>query len=425
MEWQPLLEGGAKDEALKLAQTIAEAVTHPPSAWAPEGADENFLAVTNACLGSGKAGIALFLTYLSRVEGGRPELEDAARRLIGESVGVAANFVMGPSLLGGFAGVAWSLLQLDRWEVVACDEGTYQPMDTVILEFLDRQPWPWHIDLINGLAGIAVYALDRWPHPFAREALGRVVLALESCATETEEGIGWFTSPRLLQPETLIHAPKGCYNVGMAHGTPGVIAALSGILPTGVETERCRRLLEGAVRWLLAQQLPDSGNFPNMAGPEVRVKPARVAWCYGAPGIASALWQASTALGDPALRERALSVLAWAAAQSPEASGVVDAPICHGASGLAHIFNRFHQATGDPQFGDAARQWFGRIPDYRVEGVGVVGFAARHSNPEAPELWMTEPGLLAGAAGIGAALAAAVSTEPPVWDRLFLLGSGL
>ena len=57
------------------------------------------------------------------------------------------------------------------------------------------------------------------------------------------------------------------------------------------------------------------------------------------------------------------------------------------------------------------------IPN-RVEGEGVAGFTAR-SMPGSGKY--PEPGMLYGAAGIGAVFAAAVSDVEPSWDAMFAL----
>jgi hypothetical protein len=80
---------------------------------------------------------------------------------------------------------------------------------------------------------------------------------------------------------------------------------------------------------------------------------------------------------------------------------VVDASICHGSAGLAHIFNRLYQATGQSVFRSAAEEWLQHLV----------------------ETWCpdAEPGLLTGAAGVGLVLLAASTPHEPRWDRLFLL----
>ncbi|HEU5060714.1 MAG TPA: lanthionine synthetase LanC family protein, partial [Kofleriaceae bacterium] len=109
---------------------------------------------------------------------------------------------------------------------------------------------------------------------------------------------------------------------------------------------------------------------------------------------------AARALGSPAWEERALAIARRAAARPDGECGVVDAGLCHGAAGLAHVFNRLHQASGDPALAAAAERWFGRALAM-----------------DAP----AEPGILVGSAGLALALLAATGEDEPDWDGFLLL----
>ena len=81
------------------------------------------------------------------------------------------------------------------------------------------------------------------------------------------------------------------------------------------------------------------------------------------------------------------------------------------------MFNRLYQATGDPLFLDTALRWFEHAVHFRQPGLGVGGYRAWHFQKD----WQDEPGIVEGAAGVGLALAAAMSSVPPDWDRLLLV----
>src|SRR5208283_4546144 len=66
----------------------------------------------------------------------------------------------------------------------------------------------------------------------------------------------------------------------------------------GVAVAKAHPLLEGAVRSLLAQQTP--GGFPAGTEKEQADQPARLAWCYGDPGVAAALLRAARLVNEPA-----------------------------------------------------------------------------------------------------------------------------
>jgi lantibiotic modifying enzyme len=97
---------------------------------------------------------------------------------------------------------------------------------------------------------------------------------------------------------------------------------------------------------------------------------------------------------------------------------VVDPGLCHGASGLAHTFNRLFQSTGDGDCLGAARHWLSVAVQMRNDE-GLAGYAAWGASGRAR--WDAERGLLEGIAGIGLALVAAITAENPAWDRCLLL----
>jgi len=367
----------------------------------------------------GRAGIALTLGYLTRAGLDHDDgYGDAARSFIADAAKTIGSVVMGPSFYGGFTGVAWSLHQLTRWDLAG---GTISGIDAALADFVDREDWPWHVDVVSGLAGFLVYALARLPADDARRAIVAIVRLLESRAVELPNGISWLLPPSLLSEATREAAPDGCFNLGVAHGTAGVIAALADVHRAGIETQRVRRLAERAVTWLLDSRLDDTWNFPPMNGPRVRIKPARLAWCYGTPGIAAVLLSAADAFDRDDWREAALQIAAWAASCPMDESGVVDAAFCHGAAGLGHVFNRLWQSTGDERLADAARLWFDRALAERSEGEGIGGYRTNETTNEGDALWTPEAGLVYGAAGVAAAFAAACSDVEPDWDAMFLL----
>jgi hypothetical protein len=106
-------------------------------------------------------------------------------------------------------------------------------------------------------------------------------------------------------------------------------------------------------------------------------------------------------------------------ARPHEHAGVVDGGMCHGAAGLAHIYNRLGRATGHQGALESARHWFRHLFTLARPGEGVGGFLMYRGN-ETPQ-WAPDLGLLNGGAGIGLALLGAVSSVEPSWDQSMLL----
>ena len=219
--------------------------------------------------------------------------------------------------------------------------------------------------------------------------------------------------------------PSGYFNLGVAHGVPGVIGLLGGMCAAGVAAAPARRLLDGAVAWLLAQKLgPDAAScFAYNVGPGSTLAPTRLAWCYGDLGIAATLFATAEAVGAAEWREEALKIglaAAARAAQPPEVTGTKDYGLCHGAAGIGHLFNRLYQGSGDPRFREAAQVWFERALAAAKPGTGIGGYLALLSGENEQLEWRPDPGFLTGVAGIGLALLAAISPVEPAWDRVLL-----
>jgi lantibiotic modifying enzyme len=368
-------------------------------------------------LASGTAGLALLHGYLARSQQEHDHAGIAVRCLNHATAAVAERPVEA-SLYSGLTGVGWTLAHL-KGQLPGLDgEADLAAIDALLLDHLGPSSWTGDYDLINGLVGFGVYALERLPHPSAAAGLERVIDKLAQSAEHRSEGLTWWTNPAWLPLLSREKFPRGYYNLGVAHGVPGVIALLGQACAAGVARAKARRLLDGAVPWLLAQQGP--GGFPHWVEPQVAAGPARLAWCYGDPGIAVALLCAARHVAEPEW-ERAAVLIARQAAQRPAAqSGVRDAGLCHGAAGLGHLFNRLFQATGEPQFGDAARYWFEQTLEMQRPGQGIGGYQAWQLGEGNEPVWVTDSGLLAGSVGIALALLAATTAVEPAWDRMLL-----
>jgi hypothetical protein len=377
----------------------------------------------DASLAGGSAGFAILYAYLDEAFPATGHAQTARRHL--ESAVQALKTVrMGPSLYSGFLGVAWAMAHL-QGRVVDPLPDRNGAVDRALIGRLRRTPWRGDYDLINGLVGFGVYGLERLPRSSAQEILELVVERLAATAERTEQGATWVTRAEQMPPEFRHLYPPRFYNLGLAHGVPGVLALLGAVCAAGVATDTARPLLDEAAAWLLAQRL-DKGaeaRFPTWRVPDQTPVPARSAWCYGDPGVAAALLIAGRCAGQSAWEREAVELARGAARRSPDRSGVVDAGLCHGAAGLAHIFHRMYLTTGDAQLGEAARLWFRRTLEMRQQRE-IAGFPSRGRAPDGGEEWTADPRLLTGVAGIALALAAATTGVGPSWDRMLLVSAG-
>lgn len=425
--WRPLLEGELADRAWDAVHAIAEAL----AAWPPAGEDPADRRQDQGfSLAGGAAGLALFYGYLAKAAEAAGERHTArSDQFLEQAIEALATTPMRPALYSGFTGVAWAAEHLNRlvneeeWQAGgADDEDMSEEIDASLLTAL-AAPWTGDYDLINGLVGFGVYALERVPRPSAVRCLEAIVDRLAETAKSIGDGVTWFTPPELLPSFNRQQTPNGYYNLGVAHGVPGVIALLADACRRSIRPERTRPLLEGAVRWVVSQHLTERRGacFPSWVEPGIETQPSRLAWCYGDPGIAATLLYAARSIGMEEWERTALDIASHAARAAPEDSRVLDVGLCHGALGLAHLYNRIHQAGGGELFADAARLWYRLGLEMRRPVGGIAGFEAWLPGPGMQLGWRTDPGFMTGAAGVGLALLAGLTFIEPEWDRLLLV----
>src|SRR5690348_7354709 len=420
----PLLSGALKDRALHLVGALTE--TLQPVAGQRD-----------ASLSFGSAGLAVCDAQLARTRGDRRAADTALGRLE-EAIDVLATEPLTSSLYSGFTGIAWAVETTDRL-LGTEDEDRNGAIDEALASLLPRYPQDAPYDLINGLTGLGVYALARWPRPGAASCLLGVTSQLARRAREDGDGIYWWTPSSWRGPRGEQYRPAGV-DLGVAHGIAGVIPFLARVHRLGLAQPVVRRLLDGSVAWLLAHLVEgESGpTVPYFVADGIEPGPARSAWCYGDPGVALALLLAAHDVGEPDWATVATGLALRAAARPAGQTGVTAAGLCHGSAGLAHLFNRLYQLTAEQALADAARFWIERtlelcsapVPGESASGMDAHGTAAPGAAaparvPLAPaaRTACNGPGLLEGSAGVALALAAAGTAVEPAWDQMLLVSS--
>jgi lantibiotic biosynthesis protein len=393
--WRPVLVGSESEEALSVVRDIGEAVARQPITGATPG------------LARGHAGTALLFAYAHEADESAGWAELAQARLDVAADGVAA-LPLDASLFTGFSGVAWGAEHIAPGSPTG--EDASRDVDAALAERLAASPWSGDYDLVTGLVGMGLFALDRMETAsepgHARACAIRVVDHLEALAEELDGGLAWRTQPRFLPPGTSTSYPDGLHDLGVAHGVPGVVVLLALLRASGVEAARTDALLQGAFTWLTRQRNPDSMasryGYHTIPASGAR-STSRLAWCYGDLGISAALlWAARAGGGGPlesGLEDEAILTAHRTCSRAPSDCGVLDAGLCHGSAGLALLYARLYNATGEDRFREHARLWYRGTMERRGAG---------------------DPGLLTGAAGIGLSLLAGATEIEPGWDRMLL-----
>lgn len=402
--WRPLLDGEDAAHARSVLDQIAEALAARPIA----------LESGKWTLARGEPGIGLCFAYLATATGEARFAEQAEARLAA-AVEYAADAADAPWLWTGLAGPVWAVEQALALEPnpADADDDPHDQVDDVLLDVVDAPSAAVPFELMNGIAGLGVYALERFRSPSARTLLERVVTRLCELAVPREPGMTWFCSREsILASERELH-PDGYHPLGVAHGLLGPVAVLAAAARAGVGGERARSTADAALRYLFAQQLSEPGRGRFAYAAEVR-QPHFAGWCYGDAGAAAIVACAGDAI-DTRWVDTARGLALDIADRQPAACGLGDVSLCHGAFGLAHMLNRLAWQLDDEQLADAARSWFRRGLASHEPGRGIGGFTITDQDG------LPLAGLLDGSAGIALALLAATTSLSPDWDRAFAL----
>ncbi|HEV7991112.1 MAG TPA: lanthionine synthetase C family protein [Gemmatimonadaceae bacterium] len=379
-------------------------------------------------LAGGAAGVAVFLHYAANA------LDDADIRtacidVLGEAL-AGLHSLPHAGLCGGYPGVAWAVSHLQQRGVDELDDVDLSEVDTIVETLLRRVPWPGDYDLVTGLVGLGVYGLERMHQGAGEVIVAAVVNRLAEMAEWVGDSAAWFHPPWLLPHDKRDAFPEGWYNLGVAHGIPGVLGFLARAAQHDVRRATTMRLLAAGSLWTCSQvQSVGPGEIRlgyqvDPRAPRDASGEFRDAWCYGSPGAAVALLAAARVLGDERVGACAIALARTAAHHDPVRAGVVDASFCHGSSGLAHLYARLHALTGEPAFADAARRWLDHTLTFKTPGEGVGGFS--HITFEGGQrVSVAGSNFLEGAAGIGLVLLSMCSSEPPSWDRVVLADPSL
>jgi hypothetical protein len=267
-------------------------------------------------------------------------------------------------------------------------------------------------DLLYGLAGLGSYLLHHLPGTDELTAvLDHVVVLTHDRRHAGTTVPGWWVDT---DPDTIVTAPGGHGNNGMAHGAAGLLALLSRAAVRGHRVgghlDAIHRLLAWFDRWQYdtwaGTAWPEWITLPELRTGAVRQHrhPVRPSWCYGPVGIGRAQQLAALAVGDS--RRLAFAEKVLAQCVSPAATSLIaDAGICHGTAGLDQTLFRAAADMTDPGLRAL-----------------VTGYLDRRAATERPA-GSDDAGFLTGDAGVSLVhdTLAAATAPSTGWDTCLLL----
>lgn len=385
---------------------------------------------------AGDAGLALLLRVASKAH---PESGDHWRRAAHETLTRAVRStherpLFGHGIVAGSAGLALVLSEF------AADDHRYQrPLDGLHTRLADQlrarnnpvagsQASVAEYDALQGAAGTLGYLLSvPGPDAVLRDCIHGLIDELVRLCTPapTEVESRWVIPPEDYPlPSEVEKYPHGYINLGLAHGIPGPLAALSLAWRAGYRRPGMREAIGNGIALLSSAACEDgfgadwpSGIPLDPEGRRTQARhPARTAWCYGAPGIAAALLIAADALEDERLRAYAVAAFEASLRRSEEHLHSLAPTICHGLAGLLAICEVFARTTDSAQARASLPALTERLLAHCSEG---LAFGVQ--NLEMPDLRIDNPDFLCGASGVAAALWTVSAPVSRRWQRSLLI----
>jgi len=210
-------------------------------------------------------------------------------------------------------------------------------------------------------------------------------------------------------------------NPGLSHGLASVLKLCMQCYENGICKRKSKHLSKRIINFLMENTNADKTHsyFPFIYDfINNDQKKSRLSWCNGDLGIAYIMYQYGLMFNDDHVTSISLEILHHSANRRTDSeTGVNDAGLCHGSSGIAHIFSKLWRNTKDPTFHDATIYWFQKTIDYSIYKDGLAGFKT-HS--KANKISFNDSGLLTGVAGIGLAILSYLFHDYS-WDYCLML----
>lgn len=376
-------------------------------------------------LTNGKAGISIFYYYIGQ-HFNNEKFTDKAVFYLEECLASLEQNIDGTTLFGGFAGIAWLYQFYINEGIIDTDAESdqfFETSDRVCLTEAIKEASKKNYDLLYGVVGYGLYYLERHKSSDMSFQLTEIIKLLDQFSKRDEDGIFWEDHFKRDNKEGQL------INLGLAHGVPSVIAFLL-YAYQATDSKIAYQMVFDSVNWLINKSLGDGfkSKFSYyLLNGEANEFPSRLAWCYGDLGIASVIFQAAKICNNSQWFEFAERMAISSLERNPldQDVAVRDCGFCHGTAGIGHLYNKFHDYTGNQLYKDAASKWFRITEESRVAPEVSIGGYLIHSYDEINNEWVSrkECGMLEGAAGIGLSIISNLTSESLGWDRCLILSN--
>lgn len=362
---------------------------------------------------AGASGISLFKIHLKEII----DMQDNSIDILKRCFININNGETNPYFCGGISGYLYLIEKLMRENYLPADfidKKDLRVLNTYLEKTFFSALANDNIDFLHGAEGILLYLLNSRLYVYGENLVNGYLKYLElSQTTVSGSSIAFYSWVN--SPSDMIKV----FNLGMAHGmasTIQILALIYKINDSSLIESRTKTLLEGIVNFYIEQKLLNNiCSFPNYINEATNH--SRLAWCYGDLSIGIALYNAGIVLNNTSIQNDALEICKKTTYRhDDEDTGIKDAGICHGTSGLTLMYHNLFNISGIDIFKNAKEYWISRTMEFAKFNGGIGGFKTYTRDG-----YVNELNLLEGSTGIGLVLLSCISDKLFLWDECLLL----
>ncbi|PZR25810.1 MAG: hypothetical protein DI535_16675 [Citrobacter freundii] len=318
------------------------------------------------------------------------------------------------SFCSGLAGVGWMLhCLMEKQILVSYPEDFLEDFDQVLEEEIKELAANKNYDILHGALGIGLYFIKRGK----RNIIEYVIECLDSDRIENNFEICWSKT----EDNVTFH------DMGLAHGNASILYFLTKCYENKIAENKCLHLLKGSVNFYLRHiKTPSTSTsfLPSKLLPfsyqdDKNSGISRLAWCYGDLGVLHTILLAYRTIGEYKNASEIITLLERTAKrQDPRDTKVMGSCFCHGSSGIAYIFLKLYEETGNLEFESAAKFWLIQTFNYRKNEHELD----YHLDEISLEEWHPKGNLINGIGGIAILyLTYAHKRDTDLWNEAFFL----
>jgi lantibiotic modifying enzyme len=320
-----------------------------------------------------------------------------------------------PGFAIGRAGISWLFNFLYYNELISiedkdllCDEDPF--LEKWALANLKRG----NADFLHGPVGIAYYLL--YSNTFSARFFDDFFDDIERLMSSSEQQM----VPYYNSDTSSVESKK--VNLSLSHGITAILKLCLQCHRQNVCPDQAKQLAFKIIAFLKGHtNRPDQNEtyFSNIVEKDQASDyHTRLGWCYGDLSTAYLLYQAGLQFSDRETTTFALQVLEnCAGRRDPAITLVADCALCHGAAGIAHVFNKMWNLTRSPIFKEATDFWILYILNHFQNLDWSLGY--QRINYEKGR-YESDEGFLIGIAGIGLAMLSYIRNDFD-WDYIMML----